>query len=349
MARDNDFSSDVKLDLERRAGHQCSFPHCTRPTDGPSDEDSQATSKTGMACHIIAASDGKSARRRNSSLAIRLTTEEIKSAQNGIWLCYSHGKQVDTDEVRFSIEMLRTWRRVAELRAQIYHETGKKPNYGIPELADVPLVRERIDITGLGGENEHIGAALNDCAVACVWGEEFAYQVIDVLIELVRNSLTHGSATVATIEIEPCRITFTDSGRPFDPLSLANMNTAGGGQRALKAFIKHHGNTAALAYQRIDNKNHLSIGRIRSADELEGVTPCVMRYGKAAHADLDTCGAIYVILPRFFSTSDATRKGDDIVNLYNAGKQLIFVAEKPSRSVLDVIEEKYPSARIVIL
>src|SRR5687767_11744202 len=104
--RENDFDSPVKLALEKRAGHRCSFPGCNRPTEGPSDESPLSVSRTGMACHIVAASDGGNARRRNSAQPKPLTRDELKSIDNGVWLCCVHGKLVDTDEVRFSVEML---------------------------------------------------------------------------------------------------------------------------------------------------------------------------------------------------------------------------------------------------
>src|SRR4051812_46714820 len=110
----DDFSDSTKRTLAARAGFCCSYPTCGRPTVGPSDEGVAAVSSIGMACHIVAAAGGPQARR----VVPTLTPGERASADNGIWMCYTHGRLVDTDETRFSIEMLRQWRAIAELKAR---------------------------------------------------------------------------------------------------------------------------------------------------------------------------------------------------------------------------------------
>ena len=104
MNRPKDFSADVREALAHRAGFMCSFPGCTTPhTSGPSAEADTATSNTGMACHIIAASSGPGARRAVPGA----TASEITDISNGVWMCYTHGKLIDTDEHSYAIEMLK--------------------------------------------------------------------------------------------------------------------------------------------------------------------------------------------------------------------------------------------------
>jgi hypothetical protein len=43
-----------------------------------------------------------------------LTTEERRSAANGIWLCQTHAKEVDDDILRFTAATLKTWKQHAE-------------------------------------------------------------------------------------------------------------------------------------------------------------------------------------------------------------------------------------------
>src|ERR1700743_1084457 len=111
----DEFPASVKRDLAERAGFRCSFPGCDAVTIGPSDESARATANTGEACHIAAASGGPGARRVVPSMA----RADRVSYDNGIWMCRTHGTLIDTDEVRFTIPLLKQWRSAAERRAAI--------------------------------------------------------------------------------------------------------------------------------------------------------------------------------------------------------------------------------------
>jgi hypothetical protein len=67
----------------------------------------------GQAAHITAAAPGPGAKRYDSTL----TKEERRAASNGIWLCQLCAKLIDTDEARFTVELLRKWKQDAEERA----------------------------------------------------------------------------------------------------------------------------------------------------------------------------------------------------------------------------------------
>ena len=93
-----------------RAGYRCSKPDCGIPTRGAASDD-DGTINIGFAAHITAASpDGP---RYNPTL----TEAERKHHSNGIWLCGTHGKLVDSDESHFPIEELLKWKRLAERRS----------------------------------------------------------------------------------------------------------------------------------------------------------------------------------------------------------------------------------------
>jgi len=70
-------------------------------------------SNVGAACHIIAAADGGP--RSDPSM----TPEERKHPSNGIWMCRTHGDQIDDDEIAYPIDLLRTWKREAEERCRL--------------------------------------------------------------------------------------------------------------------------------------------------------------------------------------------------------------------------------------
>ena len=89
-------------------------------TVGPSAEGNDKTASSGMACHIYAAQDGPSARRIRPDMSIKA----LKSIDNGIWMCYQHGKIIDTDECTYSPFLLEQWRGLAEVKARIRHEHG---------------------------------------------------------------------------------------------------------------------------------------------------------------------------------------------------------------------------------
>jgi hypothetical protein len=108
----DEFSKIVKVVLADRVGHQCSNPDCRRPTSGPH-EDPQKRVNIGVAAHITAASPGGA--RYNPDL----TAKERRSIQNGIWLCQNCGKLVDSDERRFTVRLLRQWKKDAEENAQV--------------------------------------------------------------------------------------------------------------------------------------------------------------------------------------------------------------------------------------
>lgn len=108
----DEFSARTKQRLADRVGNVCSFPECHRPTSGPSAEGTNATVNVGEACHIAAASPG--GRRYDATM----TSEERSSIDNGIWMCRTHAKLIDSDEKTHTVEQLRQWKVEAEARAE---------------------------------------------------------------------------------------------------------------------------------------------------------------------------------------------------------------------------------------
>jgi hypothetical protein len=107
----DDFTESVKRVLQSRVGSRCSDPECRALTSGPQDDGSKAVN-VGVAAHITAASPGGA--RYDSTL----TSDERSGHENGIWLCQNHGKLIDNDRTRFSVELLRAWKRDAENEAR---------------------------------------------------------------------------------------------------------------------------------------------------------------------------------------------------------------------------------------
>lgn len=106
----DDFSKETKRTLALRVSYLCSNPKCRKPTAGPQHDSTKAIN-IGVAAHITAAaSDGP-------RYDARLTPEQRRHPENGIWACQSCGKLIDNDKQRFTVETLRQWKKDAEARA----------------------------------------------------------------------------------------------------------------------------------------------------------------------------------------------------------------------------------------
>ncbi|WP_240224616.1 hypothetical protein [Rheinheimera hassiensis] len=103
----DDFSSQTKLMLEKRVGGVCSKPDCRSYTSGAHTNPDKSSS-IGVAAHIRAAAQGGP--RYDPSL----TTVQRKSISNGIWLCQSCARLIDTDPARFPVTLLLEWKKTAE-------------------------------------------------------------------------------------------------------------------------------------------------------------------------------------------------------------------------------------------
>lgn len=130
--RDN-FLKFVRELLARRVGYRCSNPNCRVLTAGPGDS-ADGTVDVGVAAHITAAAKG------GKRFDPHLTKEERRSAENGIWLCQIHAKLVDDAPERFTVELLREWKRLSEQAARLEIEELDK---GLParQAADVEALK----------------------------------------------------------------------------------------------------------------------------------------------------------------------------------------------------------------
>ena len=111
MATRDNFSVSTKNLLRDRAGNRCSNPHCKRLTSGPVKCSGQAVNM-GTASHICAAAKGGPRYNEN------MTSEERKSADNGIWLCNFCADLIDKDPNRYTVFLLHQWKEEAEKNAE---------------------------------------------------------------------------------------------------------------------------------------------------------------------------------------------------------------------------------------
>jgi hypothetical protein len=103
----DEFTSSTKDLLANRVGRKCSNPNCRKLTCGANDNPSKITN-IGVAAHICAAAEG------GPRFDPSMTSEERKAFDNGIWLCQNCAKLIDSDPIRYTKELLKSWKSIAE-------------------------------------------------------------------------------------------------------------------------------------------------------------------------------------------------------------------------------------------
>jgi hypothetical protein len=351
MARD-DFDRRTRQALAERAGYRCSFPGCGVPTIGPSDETDESSSATGMGCHIAAAAGGPGARRYRPDMS----AAERRSISNGIWMCYTHGKLIDTDETRFSVAMLQKWRAIAEERARFLQTHGTMLGEGAPDYSGIGFPAGTFQVTTPSTENIIIGEALRYSCVPEVWGFDLAERVRDFAIEVARNAFQHGQASTFDLEISPSTIRLLDNGAVFDIWSLSAKGEISGGRLAFAAMLDALSQRLIISGRRLRAANEIVISRITDSYELEDLTPCVARIDwkdlkeKTYEIVVDSaCQIVYVVLPMYWTISDSVRLAQKIRRESHDPRRYVFVLEQASTTAVDVLRENFPESRIITL
>lgn len=119
MSQRDNFKKKVIDKLKARVANRCSNPTCRVPTSAPADN--EGVNNIGVAAHICAASPGGP--RYDPSMTFEIRT----SIHNALWLCANCSIDIDRDPVRYTVSVLREWKRIAENAAR--DELGKRlPN-----------------------------------------------------------------------------------------------------------------------------------------------------------------------------------------------------------------------------
>ncbi len=129
----DEFLQKTKDTLAKRVGTHCSNPQCWKLTSGPRD-DPEKTVNIGVAAHITAAEVGGP--RFDSSLSVR----QRSSISNAIWLCQNCSKLIDNDECRYTVDLLRQWKTLAEETARLGVETTGA-TIPLQPISDVEVVQ----------------------------------------------------------------------------------------------------------------------------------------------------------------------------------------------------------------
>jgi hypothetical protein len=313
-----------------------------------------------MACHIAAAAIGPGARRR----VPKMTKKERTSINNGIWLCYYHGKLIDTDEHRFTIPMLKEWREISEFRAQWAQEHGKECPMP-PRLlrARFGFAEQALRFRGVTHLNERIGAAFADCCIELIWAGEMARVVRDVVIEIIRNALTHGKAKQCIVVIRQGAIYVADNGLDFSCLELEKHPKGRGGAAAIRHLLNEFGNDLFLGAKRENSRNITIFARSHDSKALRFMQPCIVGLNEddvdqlkkdeippvLLARRLKPCRVVHVLLPPFSTPSDVYTLHEKLLLPASSlsKKQFVFVTSQTSSFVCDTIAELFPNCRVV--
>jgi hypothetical protein len=103
----DEFTEKTKLKIAKRAGWLCSDPSCRRPTVG-ANSDGDGEISVGTAAHICAAAPDGPRYDANQ------TSEQRRSADNGIWMCRVHGTAIDAKDSKFTVKLLHQWKEHAQ-------------------------------------------------------------------------------------------------------------------------------------------------------------------------------------------------------------------------------------------
>lgn len=344
----DEFLEKDKIIIAKRSGYLCSFPGCGAITISSSDESETSISSSGMACHISAAASGKNARRYDENLS----SEQRKHPNNGIWMCYKHGKIIDTDEYRFTTETLIYWKKLSEKISRLMHEKGIEYSKALQYIPN-ELAPNKVTFNELKNENQLIGDALVDSCIPLVWGDNVSNSIRDFLIEISRNSMTHGRATELEIKFEHNKITLFDNGVVFDLQSLKSVENGNGGQLSLTHLLERYGDELIITYRNENGKNATIITKLANPEDILEITPCAIqltlteyKWGVENYTVHDSCTELFVVLPKYFTLSDFPRSHVKD-KLLEEKRPITFIGENLSEMVLITLVNKFPNAKII--
>ncbi|MDW3214769.1 MAG: hypothetical protein R8G01_12265 [Ilumatobacteraceae bacterium] len=286
----------------------------------------------GVAAHITGAAEGSA--RWNATL----TRPQRRSLDNGIWLCQTHGKLVDDDEVRFCKELLHAWRGRAEDLARMQLGAPTFGNHGL-------LIHSRA-LSDPAALHSEIDEFLLDVGAREVWGVDLTDSVRLALFEVAQNDLEHGGATGLSFSSTEGAVTVRSNAPPFGVQDLITSAVGRGGRAAVEALLRVAEGLVDLVY-RHDGSSEWSVITV---DGFDGDRPCCISMDRNWTADaLDElelaiagCEQIHVYAPRLFAFSDARRVAAPLEPLLD-GRQVVVHGIRDS-GLRDWVSTIWPDA-----
>ncbi len=134
----DDFTKTTKNILALRVGVRCSNPACRKLTSGPNADPNKSTN-LGVAAHICAAAKG------GQRYDPTMSPQERKSVENGIWLCQSCSKLIDSDPTIYTKDKLLMWKTLSEMSSKLELESSfpTSQNTGIHPPQEIETLSNR--------------------------------------------------------------------------------------------------------------------------------------------------------------------------------------------------------------
>jgi hypothetical protein len=331
----DDFTSSVKERIARRAGYRCSAPSCRASTPGPTD-DPDGASNVGVAAHITAASAG------GPRYDPTLTPEQRRGTANGIWLCQNHAKQIDDDVVRFTVQLLRDWKELAEMRAA--SEQGAANHWTLPMA--IPAKKALVEFDGdYDALHETIQIFGEDTGLARVWGAMTEEKIHYLLYELMINAFEHAEAAQVELRSRRFGLELTYQGDRFGIDDLLNNTGGGGGKASLEAVRMEEAGRFELTYRWTRGTSTWGIVDFLRDDG--DFFPCSMHWNAPRSSTvLQTCDEVHVYLPERFSMSDSKRLPEEVED-FLCTKQLVVHGAPKWPALRDYLAKRFTNVRFV--
>jgi hypothetical protein len=309
-----------------------------------------------MACHIYAAAAGPAARRRNPQLSF----DELRSIENGIWMCYTHGKIIDTDECTYTPQMLKHWRSIAEKKAHIRQKTGAEVDLAKTQNPDVFLLDLNRELAATANLNKDISEVYFATCICDIWGVDLGNLIREFTIELARNAFVHGKASTFVVSVESNKITLRDNGAAFSLSNLLLHSEKRGGAAAAKQLTEYFSNELICSYLRQGDENVTILARIHEPGEICALTPCSLEltfdshdreYNAAitfceAHQE---CGVVYLIPKDGISHSDVVTIANRFAGRPDIVQKIVLVCSDVSRPLEDFVRQIAPNISLMQL
>src|ERR1035437_2556189 len=188
----DEFLGSVKEILAARVGFQCSNPQCRAPTSGPQLDCNKAIN-VGVAAHICAASPDGPRYDPNQS------PEQRKSAENGIWLCQTCAKLIDSDKAACTPAVLHGMKRQAETAAPLRlgkagTALGRAHEFSSEEIELLIAAAERGEFIIIGADQIGNWIRAGQSDFVNFDDRETAARYFDAFNALMKSGLAHREA-----------------------------------------------------------------------------------------------------------------------------------------------------------
>lgn len=301
-----DFNKPVRDLLRDQAGNLCSYPGCEVITTAKSATSKSGISDVGEACHIKG--NAPDSKRYDATM----DPKERAAESNGIWLCRTHGKLIDSDERRFPVETLHAMKenhlqaiqrkqaRAIQKLLNKYSKTTIEWENPTKDSLSLDMVLQAFEVNG----------------VAAVWNDETeVHLAAALLIELAWNAAAHANADKVTFFTtdEEVGIRYFEGESSFGLENLASNSINGsGGWQQLNSWRKSYDIKHFLNSYQTGTIRTWSIVTLKKS--LNATLPCVAwtknnrlldneSFDDEIQSLIDDCSVVLVFLDRPASMS----------------------------------------------